>query len=122
MLKFSKPILILVLLLALASPVLAEEIDYQGLPKGKGRDTVLENCTACHTASIILQNHMTRKKWNETITWMQEKQGLWPLDPPDRNTILDYLAKFQGEAVSKPTDPQHPHNSMYQFDYPANPL
>lgn len=121
--KFSKQILISVtVLLICASSVWAEEVDYQGLPEGKGRDLVLETCTACHTASIILQNHMTRKKWDETLTWMQDKQGLWELEPPVRNTILDYLAKHQGEGTSNSSTAQPPHNPMYEFDYHPNPL
>jgi len=119
--KLFTHILILTLTLIWASECLAEEVDYQGLAPGAGRDIVLENCTACHTASIILQNHMTRKKWDETITWMQDKQGLWPLGPKVRNTILDYLSKFQGEASFQPST-ERPHNPMYEFDYPVNPL
>jgi hypothetical protein len=106
----------------LASPVWAEDDPYQGLPEGPGRDTVLGNCTVCHNASIILQNAMSRKKWDELITWMQEKQGMWELDAGTRNTILDYLAKFRGLDATGKGAPRAGKNPMYQYDYPPNPL
>lgn len=107
------------------SSILAqEEIKYQGLPPGEGVDLVLGNCVVCHSAEIILQNHMSRKSWDKTITWMQEKQGMWELDKGDRKKILDYLSKAQGVAgdrtqrkpVSKKSSP------MYEFDYRPSPL
>ena len=96
-----------------------EERDYQGLPPGEGIDLVLENCTACHSIDIIRKNHMSREAWDKTITWMQEKQGLWKLGK-DRKIILDYLSKAQG--VEKNKESGREGNPMYEFDYRANPL
>mgnify|MGYP000207743377 CR=1 FL=1 len=112
----------LILALVLAVPVWAQGDPYQGLPEGPGRDTVLGNCTVCHNAAIIMQNAMSRKKWDELITWMQEEQGMWELDAETRNTILDYLAKFRGlDAGGK--DTRRPGtNPMYQYHYSPNPL
>ena len=71
---------LLAMVMILASDLSAKEKrNYQGLPPGDGVDLVLENCTACHSTEIIRENHMSRKAWDETITWMQEKQGLWEL-------------------------------------------
>jgi hypothetical protein len=96
-----------------------EEFQYQGLPPGKGRAQVLENCTVCHSSAIILQTHMSRKKWDQTLSWMQDKQGLWALQPNLRKIILDYLSTYQG--AKKP--PSQPHNSMgHQYSYRPNPL
>lgn len=53
---------------------------------------VKAHCTACHSASIIVQNRLSREGWKETIRWMQEKQGLWPLGQHEK-IILDYLEK-----------------------------
>lgn len=81
-------------------PALAGAIDpddvVMGLVAAPGRDTVLANCLACHSTALITQNHMTRARWDETLTWMQEKQGLWEIAPPDRAFILDYLELTQG--------------------------
>ena len=121
--KSSTPWLILLFCLfyisSLPDVVYSEDSQYQGLPPGKGREQVIENCTACHSSAIILQNHMPRNKWDETLTWMQEKQGLWDLEPDLRKTILDYLSTHQGTKKSL----SQAHNPMgHQYSYRPNPL
>ena len=104
--------------------VAQEEINFQGLPLGKGIKLVLENCTVCHSTDIILQNHMSRKNWKKTITLMQQERGMAKLKKQDQKIILDYLSKYQGidgdsissKAVRKKNNP------MYDFDYRPNPL
>jgi hypothetical protein len=66
------------------------------LAEGEGRDVVLAACTGCHTTDLIVSAHMSRKSWDTTLTWMEETQGLEPLEPDVRKTILDYLEKTQG--------------------------
>ena len=78
-----------------------------GLKPGEGRDTVRRLCTICHTTDLIVSAHMTRQAWNGTLTWMEETQGLVPLEPAEREEILDYLEKTQGpdeeaDAASSP--------------------
>jgi len=91
------------------------------LPEGPHRTVVEETCTACHSAAIILQNRMNRKRWDETITWMQNQQGLGDLSLNTRNQILDYLEAVQGMA--SPADKTSPKTQrMYEYDYPPNPL
>ena len=51
----------------------AESRVSEDFPPGKGRQLVVDTCTACHSAKLVLQNRMTRDNWDETITWMQEK-------------------------------------------------
>ncbi|MBC8285981.1 MAG: hypothetical protein H8E42_00755 [Nitrospinae bacterium] len=93
------------------------DLQYQELPPGEGRKQVLENCTACHSTAIILQNRMPRMQWDQTLTWMQEKQGLWDLGPDLRKTILDYLSTHRG--VKKLPS----HNPLgHQYSYRPNPL
>ena len=104
--------------------VAQEEINFQGLPLGKGIKLVLENCTVCHSTDIILQNHMSKKNWKKTITLMQQERGMAKLKKQDQKIILDYLSKYQGidgdsissKAVRKKNNP------MYDFDYRPNPL
>ena len=104
--------------------VAQEEINFQGLPLGKGIKLVLENCTVCHSTDIILQNHMSRKNWKKTLTLMQQERGMAKLKKQDQKIILDYLSKYQGidgdsissKAVRKKNNP------MYDFDYRPNPL
>lgn len=73
-----------------------EAKDSFSLLPGPHRDLVIQNCLACHSERLILQSHMTRKAWDSKITWMQERQNLWPLAPDVRSKILDYLEKTQG--------------------------
>ena len=107
----------------LASDLSAKEkSNYQCLPAGDGVDLVLENCTACHSTKIIRENYMSREAWDKTITWMQQKQGLWELGEINRKIILDYLAKAQGISSNKDKPVRKQTNPMYEFDYRANPL
>jgi len=62
------------------------------LIKGEGLDLVIANCTACHSAKLIVQNRATREGWEGMIRWMQATQNLWPLGK-NEEIILDYLAK-----------------------------
>ena len=116
--------LLAVAILMTKNVVAQEEINFQGLPLGKGIKLVLENCTVCHSTDIILQNHMSRKNWKKTIALMQQERGMAKLKKQDQKIILDYLSKYQGidgdsissKAVRKKNNP------MYDFDYRPNPL
>lgn len=64
-----------------------------GLIIDEGWELVRGTCAACHSASLVTQNRGDRETWEGMIRWMQESQGLWPLDPQTEAAILDYLAK-----------------------------
>ena len=104
--------------------VAKEKNNYQGLSPVSGVELVVENCTVCHSADIILANHMSRNAWDKTITWMQKEQGLWELNREVRKIILDYLSKTQGININKAARESNRKNSnqMYEFDYRPNPL
>src|SRR3989338_7377580 len=78
----------------------AQKDDF-ALAPGPHRDLVVQNCLACHSESLIIQNHLTRDRWDQKITWMQKTQNLWPLIPEIRSKILDYLERTQGALVSE---------------------
>ncbi|QLG44043.1 monoheme cytochrome C [Costertonia aggregata] len=61
-----------------------------GLIANKGLTTVINNCTSCHSAELIIQNRLTRDGWAQTIDWMQETQNLWDLGE-NEEIIIDYL-------------------------------
>ena len=76
-----------VLLLAIHSPVAAERLKHDeatGLIIDRGFELVKANCTACHSAALVTQNRMSHDGWLESIRWMQRTQELWPLpqEPP----------------------------------------
>jgi hypothetical protein len=61
-----------------------------GLVDAEGLMTVVNNCTNCHSAQLVIQNRMNRERWIATIRWMQETQNLWDLGK-NEDIIVDYL-------------------------------
>ena len=61
-----------------------------GLIEADGLTTVINNCTNCHSAQLVIQNRMDETRWNSTIKWMQETQNLWDLGD-NQKIIVDYL-------------------------------
>ena len=102
--SLSVPNLWVLLLSLLLLPLSAAEPQntsaIQSLKPGKGREQVQINCIPCHSTAIITATHATRARWDELITTMQQKHGLWPLVPTIRAQLLDYLA-----ATQPPSDP-----------------
>ncbi|MEQ6918432.1 hypothetical protein [Halomonas aquatica] len=79
-----------------------------GLIMAEGWETVLGNCSACHSTKLVTQNSGSRNHWQYLIRWMQEKQGLWQFDAETESTILDYLAENYGpkEGARRPPLPR----------------
>ena len=73
---------------------------FEQLKAGPGREMVLANCLPCHSTAVIASAHLSRERWDQTITRMQQQNGLWPLAPEMRKQIVDYLA-----ATQPPSDP-----------------
>ena len=63
-----------------------------GLFIADGYEIVKENCQACHSLAIVLQNRADRETWLNIIRWMQKKQGLWEFKPEVEKKLLDYLS------------------------------
>ncbi len=61
-----------------------------GLKNAAGLMTVVNNCTNCHSAQLVIQNRMNKDRWDATIKWMQETQNLWPLGA-NQEIIVNYL-------------------------------
>jgi hypothetical protein len=61
-----------------------------GLKDAEGLMTVVNNCTNCHSAQLVIQNRMNEERWIETIRWMQKTQNLWDLGPNEK-VIINYL-------------------------------
>jgi hypothetical protein len=79
-----------------ANPLASEIKDGVHLPTGliadEGLKLVIANCTACHSAKLVTQNHADRDGWQKMIRWMQNSQNLWDLGQQE-DLILDYLSK-----------------------------
>ena len=85
--------LLLTLFTLLALPWQAQANTAIELQDDPNKTIVQAHCTGCHSAALITQNRLTRQGWLDTIRWMQEKQGLWPLGEQE-TVILDYLEKY----------------------------
>ena len=72
------------------------ENDWGGLPKGVGQEEVFYQCGSCHSLMLVKQQGLSRDRWEDTIVWMIEEQGM--SRPTEKNwaLILDYLSTHFG--------------------------
>jgi hypothetical protein len=71
--------------------------DPNTLPEGPGRDAVLENCTACHSPSTMLQQpKVSREKW-ESIVGKMRKLYKAPVDDAAAAKVVDYMMHVQSQ-------------------------
>ena len=83
------------------APGTGEAEEYGGLAKGPGREEVFYACQACHSLAIVKQQGLNRDSWDESLVEMVEEREMDPLDPEDRNLILDYLSTYYGRDSPK---------------------
>ena len=69
--------------------------DYWGLPRDNSgaHELVAAYCAGCHSLSIVMQQRATRSGWKDLLVWMEEKQGMPPLEG-DEDYVLEYLSKY----------------------------
>ena len=61
-------------------------------PNGPGADAMNNNCLACHSADMVLnQPALPRAQWHAEVDKMQTAYKA-PIDPNDVDAILSYLA------------------------------
>jgi len=65
----------------------------ESFPEGEGRDETFYTCGACHAFKLVASQGFSRERWNETIDLMNERHGMAKLEGPDREIVLNYLAK-----------------------------
>ncbi|TAD76303.1 MAG: cytochrome c [Sphingomonadales bacterium] len=72
------------------------------LPPGPGRQAVLENCTACHSPSTMLQQpKVSRAKW-ESIVGKMIAIYKAPVDKQAVPAIVDYMVHVQATGADSP--------------------
>ena len=65
-------------------------------PEGPGSDAVNNNCLACHSAGMVLnQPALPRAQWDAEVIKMHTAYKA-PIDPKDVEAILDYLVSIKG--------------------------
>ena len=63
-------------------------------PDGPGADLVNNNCLACHSAGMVLnQPAISKAQWQTEVKKMRTAYNA-PIDPKDVDPIADYLAKL----------------------------
>ena len=90
-----------VLGLVLAGPGLparAQDDPGQGLPAGPGRDEVVAWCSGCHAMHLVVQQGMSRSRWDETISWMVSEHNMPQPSDAERTVLLDYLTAHYNET------------------------
>jgi cytochrome c5 len=66
------------------------------LPAGPGSDVANNNCLACHSADMVLnQPAMSKAQWRSEVDKMRMAYKA-PVDPNDVETIVDYLTAIKG--------------------------
>lgn len=78
--------------------------DPLNLPEGPGRDAVVENCTACHSPSTMLQQpRVSREKWESIAKKMIEVYKA-PVDETAIPAIAGYMVAVQesGAGADRP--------------------
>ncbi|MBV8477804.1 MAG: hypothetical protein JO266_10150 [Acidobacteria bacterium] len=88
----SKPSLAIIALITsqCASLVWAQSNATPQLPDGPLKAKVVNSCTECHDARIILQQRLTKASWAREV----EKMTKWGavVEPADRDFFIDYLS------------------------------
>jgi hypothetical protein len=82
--------------------VCAADQPWAEYPEGEGQQITYALCSGCHSFELVAQQGMSRDRWDETLHWMTEKQGMAALHEDVSNQILDYLAKAFPENQSQP--------------------
>jgi len=91
----------------------AAQSGYDALPEGDNKDLVYGVCSGCHSISLVVQQGMTRERWDKTLEWMYEKQGMPRLDDEIESDVLDYLAEHFN--VDHTGDDQRPGMALSPF-------
>jgi hypothetical protein len=65
-------------------------------PDGPGSDAINNNCLACHSAGMVLnQPSLSKQAWAAEVNKMIHNYGA-PVAPEDVGAIVDYLTALKG--------------------------
>lgn len=78
---------------------------FGGLPQTEGYELVAAQCAACHSLRVVMQQALPPARWDTLLRWMVERQGMRPLEAPDRRVVLDYLTRHFGDGASQGAPP-----------------
>jgi hypothetical protein len=89
MCKLSASVLTFVLVCA-ASVATRASSPNEELPAGPVQETAANACLSCHEARIIVQQRLSKAAWTREV----DKMTKWgaPVDPKDRDALIDYFS------------------------------
>ena len=95
----TKPSLIVTVLLLFSAVAAADEGSFQ-LKEGSGKSLVIGHCAICHSLDYIQMNSpiLDRAGWEKTMNKMVALGA--DIAEPDKQAILDYLARQYGSDQS----------------------
>ncbi len=95
----TKPSLSVPLLLLFSAMASADEGSFQ-LKEGAGKNLVMGHCAICHSLDYIQMNSpiLDRAGWEKTVNKMVALGA--EIAEPDKQAILDYLARHYGSDKS----------------------
>ena len=65
-------------------------------PNGPGADAINNNCLACHSAGMVLnQPALSKAQWHAEVDKMRTAYKA-PIDPEDVDAIVGYLVSIKG--------------------------
>lgn len=73
--------------------------DWGGLRPDYGREETYYFCSPCHSDARIRTARKSRDEWSATIDRILKQYPYEPMEPQEREIILDYLAKQYGPDV-----------------------
>lgn len=101
-----------------AAVVAAASSPNEELPAGPAQEAAANACLSCHEARIIVQQRLSKAAWTREM----DKMTKWgaPVDPKDRDALIDYFSanfgpdqpvysapKTASESASKRTKAKH---------------
>lgn len=78
---------------------------FEKFPEDKHKTLVLQKCILCHTVDLVSSQALSKKDWDNTLSWMEKNHNLYFEDKEEREKILTYLAKYFGEKSSQEEAP-----------------
>src|SRR5258708_4833121 len=82
------PVVLTVMLLAAAT---------EGLPSGKGKEIVQQQCISCHALKVVTAKRANKDQWATLVDQMITRGA--QVEDEDIDTVVDYLAKNFGPSA-----------------------
>jgi hypothetical protein len=90
--------------LLLGATATAQEVleDPSALPEGAHRAEVFYLCTACHSSRLVRNQALSRERWDETLTWMTDRQDMPELIGEERASPDDRAGPSRTPFLTPP--------------------